>query len=525
MGMTMGMCVGDIVRSHARHYPNLTAVVHGDLRHTWKELDQRTNRLANGLLKLGLRKGDRLAILSPNTLHYWELFFGLGKSGIIGVPLNVRLHVHELRDYLRYTGPRALVASPRLLDTAEQLMADVPSLEHLIVLPGGDRGLGYEEVLASGAADDVPVSLAVDDLYMLCATSGTTGTAKAAMMTHHNAVQGILLYLAEGINVQPGNAALQVIPMYFNAGGPAQMYQFGKAGTGVILEEFSPSNFLQAVQEHRITHTILVPTMLNMIVNHPEVERYDVSSIRCIIMGGSPLPAPLLRRGREIFGDVFFPRYGMTETYSLGLLLDRQDQHSDGPERLTRRLKSAGKPEPGMECRVVNEQGEDVAWGSGEAGEILLRGPTVCRGYWNLPEETANALRDGWMHTGDMATVDEDGYIYIVDRKKDIIITGGINVYSVEIEQVIATHPAVSMVAVIGVPDEQWGEAIQACVVLKPGQTTTEEEIIRWCRDRLASYKKPKYVQFLTDMPLSGTGKILKRVLRERYWAGLDRKI
>jgi len=242
-------------------------------------------------------------------------------------------------------------------------------------------------------------------------------------------------------------------------------------------------------------------------------------------MGGSPLPAPLLRRGREIFGDVFFPRYGMTETYSLGLLLDRQDQHSDGPERLTRRLKSAGKPEPGMECRVVNEQGEDVAWGSGEAGEILLRGPTVCRGYWNLPEETANALRDGWMHTGDMATVDEDGYIYIVDRKKDIIITGGINVYSVEIEQVIATHPAVSMVAVIGVPDEQWGEAIQACVVLKPGQTTTEEEIIRWCRDRLASYKKPKYVQFLTDMPLSGTGKILKRVLRERYWAGLDRKI
>jgi len=523
--MMMGLCVGDIVRINARHYPNHVAVEQGDLRFTWRELDRRTNQLANGLLKLGLKKGDRIAILSPNTLYYWELFFGLAKSGVIGVPLNIRLHPNELVEYLNYTEPRALVAVPKLMETADRLMAEVPSLVRLVLLPGGTGGLAYEEVLSSGEAEAVPAEIAPDDVYMLCATSGTTGTTKAAMMTHHNAVQAIQTYLAEGMNVQPGDTLLQVIPMYFNAGGPASMFAFGKAGRGVILEDFTPENFLRAVQAYRVTHTILVPTMLSMIVNHPDVEKYDVSTIKCTTTGGSPLAASLLRRAREIFGNVFFPQYGMTETYSCGLLLARQDQHTDGPEHLTRRLNSIGKPHVGVDCRVVNADGLDVAWGSGEAGEIILRGPTVFKGYWNLPEETANALRDGWLYTGDVGTVDEEGYVYVVGRKKDIIITGGINVYSVEVEQVIASHPAVAMVAVIGVPDSQWGEAIKACVVLKPGHTATEDEIRQWCRDRLASYKKPKYVEFMAELPLSGTGKVLKRVLRDRHWAGRERKV
>jgi len=519
------MTIGDLVRTNAMYYPDQVAIQEGEKQFTWREVDLRTNQLAHGLLSLGLQKGDRLAILTPNTLHYWELFFGLAKSGVIGVPLNVRLHPQELIDYLNYTRPRALVVGAGMYEVARRIRAEVPTLEHVIGLPGCPEYAGYEELLAAHPTDPVPVEISEDDLYVFAATSGTTGTPKAAMHTHRGAVQAMHTYLAEGMDVRPRDCALQVIPMYFNPGGPASMFQFLKAAKGVILGEFSPEAFLKAVQEHRVTHTIVVPTMLSMIVNHPDVEKYDVSSIKMLHTGGSPVPASLLSRVREIFGDVVFPAYGLAESYSCGLILKREDQVTEGPERLTRRLNSAGKPHAGMQVRVVNEDGRDVSWGTGEAGEIIIKGATIAEGYWDMPEETAQTFRDGWLYTGDIGVIDEDGFIYVVDRKKDMIITGGINVFSVEVERVISAHPAVMMVAVIGVPDETWGEAIMACVVLKPGAIATEEEIINWCRERLASYKKPRYVKFVDSLPMSGTNKILKRELRKMFWAGREKAV
>ncbi|TAK32972.1 MAG: o-succinylbenzoate--CoA ligase [Chloroflexota bacterium] len=519
------MLISDIIRQNAWYFPNHPCLIQGDVRLTQAEVNQRSNALANALMKLGVNKGDRLAILTANCYNYPEIYFTVAKAGIIGVPLNVRLAVPELRNYLRYTKPKALIVSAAFAEAGKKLAQEVPGLEHVIGL-GAEHpfNLNYDALIRESSKELPQVSVSPNDPYVLGATSGTTGIPKGAILTQRNAVASMMIWTNEIAWPQFG-AMLQAIPQFFNPGGPANMIPLIKAGAVIVLPDFSPQVWMETVQKERPFHSILVPTMLNMVVSHPDVSNYDLSSLKAMCLGGSPLSQALLKRAIEVFGNIFYPIYGMCETYSNGTILRRADLVTEGTPAQLKRLGSVGLPIQNVEVRVVNDKDEDIAWGTGEVGEIIIRGDQVSDAYWDMPEETADSHKNGWFYTGDVGTQDQEGYIFLVDRKKDMIITGGINVYSVEVEAAISLHPAVMQVAVIGVPDQEWGEAVKAIIVLKPGASATEEEIIQHCKEELASYKKPKSVEFRESLPVGGTGKILKKDLREPYWAGQEKRI
>jgi len=514
------MLISDIVRRNAEHFPDRDATVVPDVEtRTWAQLEERSNRLANALLDLGIRKGDRVATLASNAPEYLEFFFACAKTGIIGSTCNVRLAPYELESYLRYTEPSAIIVSADQADLANRFIGEVPSIGHVIGF-GSDHGLplDYEDISAAASAGTPAATVDDSDIYQLASTSGTTGIPKGAILSHRNAIAAMLNWVAE-MPIRENDTNLQCIPMFFNPGGPAQIHPVMlKAGRSVILPGFDPGQFLRMVPRYRVTHSTAVPTMLGMILDHPECGSHDVSSIRGIITGGSPVPRTLTTRVREVFGNVLFPTFGMAETYSCGMVLRPESQHVEGTEAEVRRLGSAGKPHVLIRVRVVGDDGQDVPADDATAGELWVKGDTVSPGYFRMDDETANSRRDGWFLTGDVATMDEDGFVTIVDRKKDMIITGGINVFCTDVEGALYAHPAVAQCAVIGIPHPQWGEAIHACVVLRPGQTVTSEELMRFAGERLAAYKKPRSLDLVDTLPLSGTGKILKRELRKRYW-------
>jgi acyl-CoA synthetase (AMP-forming)/AMP-acid ligase II len=513
------MLVTDIVRRNAQFFGARDAVVvPGGLSRTWQQLDDRTNKFANALLGLGLGKGERLAIYAPNCSEYIDFFFGCAKSGVIGAATNTRLAPYETSSYLSYVEPSAVLVHADLVESARQWLADAPSVKHVIGF-GTGHGLDHdlETLIASASADEPRVVIAEDDIYQLGATSGTTGIPKAAILTHRNAISAMLNWLAE-LDVAEAGTALQNIPYFFNPGGPAGLHPvLMKGGRTVIPPAFDPAEFPALVQQYRVTHTIIVPTMVQMVVSRPEIEQYDLSSLRGIMSGGSPFPAPVLKRAREVMGDVFNPIYGMAESYSCGTILRPQNLFTEGTPQQLRQLASIGKPEVLMKVRVVDVQGNDVPNDGKSAGEIWMAGPSMSPGYFQMPEETARCREGDWFKTGDVAVVDEEGFLTIVDRLKDMIITGGINVYSVEVERVLELHEDVDQVAVIGLPDPQWGEAIHAVVRRCEGSMLTEQELLDFAAERLSSYKKPRSIEFVDALPISATGKVLKKDLRRRH--------
>lgn len=520
------MLISDIVRRNVSAYADREAVVvPGSVTRTWSELEERTNQLGRALLNLGLGKGDRLAMYAPNCGEYIDFFFACAKTGIIGSAVNIRLAGPELSKYLRYIEPAAALVHADL-DSAAAFLDDVPSVRHIVGFGGAhSRSLDLETLIGAEEVGDPGVAVDETDTYQLGATSGTTGTPKGALLTHRNAIAGMLNWIAE-LPVPPEGTNLQNIPLFFNPGGPAGLHPvFLKGGRTVIPPAFEPGRFLSLVPEYSVTHCILVPTMLGMVLEHPEAGKHDVSSLQGISMGGSPLSRAMLARGREILGDVFYPQYGLAESYSSGLILRPPDQHTEGTEEQIRRLGSLGKPSVLMRVRVVGADGADIARDNSATGEIWIQGDSVSSGYFRLPEETESSRQDGWFKTGDVATIDSDGFITIVDRLKDIIISGGINVYSREVEEVLESHPAVLQCAVIGIPHEQWGEAIHAVVVRRPEATVTEEELIAHVSSQLASFKKPRSLDFVDALPVGGTGKVLKRELRAPFWEGTGRQV
>ena len=521
------MLVSDIVRRNAIFFPDNDAVViPGDRTISWAQLDERTDQLARGFGELGLGKGDRVAAYALNRAEYLEFFFACAKSGVIGAALNARLAPSELRAYLDYVEPGAILVDVDLNEQADSFLPDVSSIEHVIGV-GADHGRAtdYEQLVQAQDAAEPDVTVYDTDPYQLGATSGTTGVPKAAVLTHRNAIAAMLNWLAE-IPSQEGGTNLQNIPLFFNPGGPAGLHPvLMKGGRSVIFPAFDPGNFLRAIGEYGVTHSILVPTMVGMVLHHPEAEQHDVSTLRAVMLGGSPLPQEYLRRGREVLGDVFYPLYGMAESYSCGTILRPENQFTEGTEAQLRRLSSAGKPNVLMEVRVVGDDGKDVPRDNTTGGEVWLRGDTVSPEYFRMPEETAISREGDWFKSGDVAVVDDEGFMTIVDRMKDVIITGGINVFSREVEEVLHEHPAVAQVAVIGIPSDKWGEAIHAVVVLAPGAEATEEELQTFAAERLADYKKPRSVEIRSELPVGGTGKILKKELRAPYWEGQERQV
>ena len=505
---------------------NREAVVCGETRYTWEVFDQRTDALARGLASLGVQRGDRVAVLMLNCHHYLELYYACARMGAAIVPLNIRLARLEIVFILNDSEAKALVVDK----TFASYIAGrdtVPALESVIyngeVTPA--NMINFEDVVTAGShmQESVDQEMDDDDLAGLFYTGGTTGRAKGVMLSHKNIVSNAInALIATGFNQR--DTWLHAAPMFHLADVGSTFALTMVGARHVFIPMFNAGHVLEAIQNEKVTCTILVPTMVNAVLNHPDVEKYDLSSIRRLVYGASPMPLEVLKKGLSRWGTIFSQGYGMTETAPLLTGLDTWEHIVDGTPEQVRRLNSVGKEALGVEVRVVNAGDEDVL--PGEIGEIVARGPNIMLGYWRMPEATAAAVVDGWMHTGDLATVDEENYIYIVDRSKDMIISGGENVYSVEVENALYTHPAVLECAVIGIPHSSWGEAVHAVVVLKPGMSVSDEELMAHARTQIAGYKVPRSIEFQAEgLPKSGAGKILKRDLREKYWAGKNKNV
>jgi acyl-CoA synthetase (AMP-forming)/AMP-acid ligase II len=487
---------------------------------TYREFAGRVWRLCAGLRSLGLRRTDRLAILHENCHVFLEAYFAAAHNGLILVPLNYRLSPKELSLILNDSGARVMIAQESFKDKVDGLADTVPNLERVIWSAGeADDSPGemvYERMLRE--QDEIPrpePPVRDDDVAHLYYTSGTTGRPKGVMLTHKNVKSHALGTIAD-LHLTDSDRWFHVAPLFHLADAWATFAITWVGGRHVICPAFEPARVLRLIQEEGITLTNLIPTMLNMMIHHPDAGRYDYSSLRVLLSGGAPIAPEVVRRIIETFGCDYIQTYGMTETSPyLTLSILKSHLLALPKEEQLGYKASTGREFINVSLKVVDEQGREVARDGRQVGEIIVKGDTVTPGYWNLEQETAAAIQDGWLRTGDLAVINAEEYVTIVDRKKDMIITGGENVYSTEVENVLYMHPAVLEAAVVGVPDPKWGEAVKAWVVLKPGQEATDQQIIRFCKDHLAHYKAPKSVHFLDSLPRTGSGKIYKKGLRE----------
>jgi acyl-CoA synthetase (AMP-forming)/AMP-acid ligase II len=408
------------------------------------------------------------------------------------------------------------------VDVLNSIRHEIDGVRNFICLDAAVENMAHYESLISRFPASEPLDeIEVDDACVLFYTSGTTGRPKGAIHTHKSLI-------AEATRVPhrdlgSDDVALCVMPFFHVGGAAAYLFPaFACGATLVVHRSFDETQVLQAIEKEKITYIYLVPAMIIRLLEHPDLDTYDLSSLRSVAYTGAPMPIEALKKGIDRFGQVFIQFLGQTETLNL-TVLKKQDHKVKGSPQETKRLESAGKPLAADELRIVDEQGQDVP--PGEAGEIIARSDRVMQGYWQAPQETAKTIKDGWLYTGDVGQMDEDGYVYIVDRKKDMIISGGENIYSREVEEVLYMHPAVIEAAVVGTPDEKWGESVKAVLVLKPGASASEEEIIDFCKEHLASYKKPRSVEFWDGLPRTGSGKVRKNEIRERYWEGYEKRV
>jgi len=520
------MLVHDVLAHAVKLYADKVALIDGNVRYTYRQASERVHRLAAGLLGLGLKPGDHIGILANNSHRYWEAYFAASVAGTPLAPLNTRLAAHELEFILNDGEIKALLLGPEFAGLYEQLKDKTPGIKHVVILNGELAGaVDYEQIIAANNPLPRPArEWSENDMLNLCYTGGTTGLPKGVMLSQRNVVSNAQHAILT-VGFDEHDTWLHAAPMFHLADAWACIAITMVGGTHTFLAAFSPQACLEVIEHAKVTRTILVPTMVNFLVNFPGLSNYDTSSLDLILVGAAPMPVDRLTAAKNALGPKFCQAYGMTETSPLLTAMKLDWTKYQGSEAETARLTSCGRQVAGVEVRVVNQEtGEDVK--PGEVGEIIARGPNVMLGYWNRPKETAEALRGGYMHTGDLATIDQENFIFIVDRAKDMIISGGENVYSTEVENALYDHPDVLEAAVIGIPDDQWGEAVLAVVVPKEGRTLTEHDIIEHCRKLIAGYKCPKKVVFQdTPLPKSGPGKILKTELRKPYWAGQERQV
>jgi len=484
-----------------RFYPGRTALLREGRLLSFRELHARVEGIAATLTSHGFGVGDRFALLLPNGPDYIELMYACSMLGVIAVPLNTRLSTKEIDRVLEDARPRGIVRHSSLA---------VPGVQ-----------LSWQQVI-----DEEPLPIRNDPapkvfydpeaVLGLIYTSGTTGQPKGVMVTHGNILADVHNF-NYWMRYTEGGIYLHAAPIFHIADFPGMFAAPAFGASQITIPKFSAQTFCETVEREHVTHTVLVPTMINLLTQFPDARKYDLSSLQVLAYGGSPMAPELVHRTRDLLPKVkLIQVYGLSET---GFLTGLQDQ-----EHTEDKLISCGRPCPGVDLLVTDISGKQAD--AGQAGELIARGANVMRGYWNNPEETAEAFRNGFFHTGDIGHQDAGGYFYILDRLKDMIVTGGENVYSGEVEAVIYDHPAVREVAVFGVPDPQWGELVMACVVLKPGTALTADDLVAFCRRSLASYKLPRRVEFSeADLPKSSTGKMLKRTLRERFWTQQQRAV
>ncbi|WP_085809386.1 long-chain-fatty-acid--CoA ligase [Sphingomonas sp. TZW2008] len=501
---------GEALARHAVERPDQVALRFEDRVTDYATFDRHASQIANGLIAMGMRKGDRVAYLGKNSDWAVELALGVARAGMILVPVIWRLAPAEVDGILADSGARTLFVEPAFNRAFP--MANVVIL---------DEGFARWR----DAQGPVPPAIAVneDDVVLQLYTSGTTGAPKGVMLSHANGIrqrQAQLDAQVDWLLANPGDATIIAMP-YGHIGGVGVALGAVNSGQELIIHaEYDASAVMDAIAAHRVRRLFLVPAAIGLMLQHPKAATADFSSIETLSYGASPIPLPLLQQAVARIGCGFVQVYGMTETWGSIVALPPED-HLPGREH---KMTAAGKALPGVELRILDEDGNEVP--PGTIGEVAIRSPNNTRGYWNKPEESVKALvGDGWLRTGDAGILDEDGYLFIQDRIKDMIITGAENVYPAEVESAIYGHPAVADVAVIGVPDPKWGEAVKAMVVLHPGADADAAAIIGHARERIAGFKCPKSVDFIDALPRNPSGKILRRTLREPFWAGLDRKV
>ena len=522
------MILDDLYRHNALSYRDHPAIIYGERTITYGEYYSRSKRLANALAAGGLKRTDRIAILSQNCPEYVELHGASGISGFIAVGINYRLAAPEQAQILTDCEPAVFVFESEYADRAAELRAYLPKNTRLICIeaaPGDAKKFGAEsyDAILMAAADTAPALRAnEDDIVFLIYTSGTTGRPKGVML--HNSGQLEQARLQATVSgAQQIDRMLIVMPFY-HIGGTTELLTYFSVGATIVLHRaFDAKVILESVQKHRVTSAHLAPTMIQMMLEVQEKTPIDVSSLHTVCYASAPMSVALSRRANAVFGKIFMQIYGMSEGGAATALLKHQ-HHLEGTPKETGRLASAGQPMFGSEIRVVRPDGTDCD--IGEIGEVWGRSKFLMKGYWRNPEATQAAIGDTWMHTGDMGYFDEDHYLFIADRKKDMIISGGENIYSREVEETLLLHPAVAEAAVIGVPDPKWGESVKAFVSFKPGASATEAELIEHCRASIASYKKPKSVEVMPALPrILSTNKIDKKKMREPFWVGRDRQV
>ncbi|MGO4705961.1 long-chain-fatty-acid--CoA ligase [Microvirga sp. 2MCAF38] len=506
--------LGDILRNNAHKFPDEIAYVYGDRRVTFREVHERANLLASALYERGLRQQDRVSILSQNTLEFMEAFGACELAGFIAATVNFRLAPPELIYILTDSTPRILIFEAQYAATVEKIKDSLPHIETYVCFSGTapEWALDYETLLATGNAAGAPIRPLPDDIMHLIYTSGTTGRPKGVMRSHRGDIAIAQLMATElGLIVSD---RLQLMMPVFHVG--ARFLQLGmhlRGGSVVLHHDFKPAEILDAIVREKVTMTHMAPTMVQAVLNLPQIEEADLSALHTICYSAAPMPVPLLRRGLKLLGPVFLQLYGMTE--GGGTTLHKRQHKPDGSPEDIKRLGSIGQAAPNVDVKIVDDEGRALP--VGQPGEILTRTASHMVGYWNNSAATIAALRDGWYHTGDLGYLDDQGFLYLVDRKKDMIISGGENIYSREVEEALATHPAIQDVAVIGVKDEYWGETVRAVSVLGDGQAVTESDLIEYCKTQIASYKKPKSIVFVDELPRLPSGKINKVVLRQLY--------
>ena len=517
------MILGDVFERNARCFGSQPALLFEGRTVTHGELCARVTKLINALAALGCKRQARIAVLSRNCPEYLEVYGAAALGGFVGLGLNYRLSAAEQAGILADAQPAVFIFESEYAQRAQELRRCLPPDVHLICFDGASPGaLDYEAMLAGAPAGDAVFRAREDDTVLLIYTSGTTGVPKGVMLGNEDQLEQARTQALSHASVQT-DRMLIVMPFY-HIGGPTELLSYLVVGATIVLHRtFDAAAILQSIGSLQVTSAHLAPTMITMMLEVQDKTPYDLSSLHTVCYASAPMSVALSLRARAVFGPIFMQIYGMTEA-GLGTTLLKHQHILEGTEAEIKRLASAGQAYLGTELKIVADDGIECA--AGEVGEVCMRSRSVMQGYWRKPEATADAVRSGFLHTGDMGFLDDENFLFIVDRKKDMIISGGENIYSREVEEALLLHPAVSEVAVIGAPDEKWGESVAAVVVCKCGASVTQEELVEHCRQLIAGYKRPKIVKFVDEMPrVPSTNKIDKRALRAPFWANQARQV
>jgi acyl-CoA synthetase (AMP-forming)/AMP-acid ligase II len=521
------MQIGDILSMNAYRFPDKIALITGEGNISYRQLEETANQIANVLIGLGVKKGQRVAIIEKTSARCIEATLAIVKTGAILANINNLLGPRELREVLNDCDPTVLIFGKSYENLVREVREDLPGIRHYLCLGCSNWAPDLNSEIKSASIERPKVNISEEEIFTLLYTAGTTGEPKAALYTHSAFWRNLLTTVIDTYKQTYNDIWIGPVPMYHIGGYGALMRILLMSNTFILKDKFDPSNYLATIEEEKVTILYAYPTMINAMIQSPEANEYDNSSLRLVIYGGSPIPETTLEKAHKIFQCDFLQRYGATECCGSAILILSPEQHRQallGTKSDKKKLKSAGKPCLGSRVKLLDEKNRAVKV-PGKTGTLVAHLDAPMKGYWRAPDETAKILNDGWLRLGDIAKFDEDGFFYLVDREKDIIVSGARNIYPREVEEILYSHPGIKEVSVIGVPDDYWGEAVKAVVVLKPGIKIPEEELINYCKQGVASYKKPKSVDFVDFLPKNAGGKILKKELRKKYWKNRDRSI